>query len=112
MLRKHLLAAALVVAALTAPAAMPQKAEAQVIVSSPRLGVVVGTPYYNNGYYSNYGYYNGGAYYGQPYSNSTYYNGGYRPAYNTYRPYVNYGNGYYNNGYYGRGFVGGRVIRR
>ncbi len=117
MLRKPLLATAFVVATLAASATLPQTAKAQVFVSTPRLGVVVGTPYSNNGYYSNNSSYNAGAYYGQPYSNNVYhnggyYNGGYRPAYNTYRPYGNYNNGYYNNGFYGRGYVGGRVIRR
>jgi hypothetical protein len=77
MLRKTLLATALVVATVAIPALTPQKADAQFLFRGRGFSVGVGTPYYGG-----YGY---GGYYG-----------GYRPSYYGYPRY----------GYYNRGFVG------
>ena len=86
MLRKTLLATALVVAAVAIPALTPIEASAQVFFRGPRVGVSVGTPYYGGygGYYS-----------------------GYRPYYYGYPSYGYYNRGYYNNyGYYGPRYYG------
>jgi hypothetical protein len=84
MLRKTLLAAALVVATVAGAALTPKEADAQVFYRSPRVSVRVGTPYYGGGYYAPYR-----SYYGYP--SYGYYGGGY---YNNY--------GYYGPRYYGR----------
>jgi hypothetical protein len=92
MLKKALLAAALVVATVAIPALTPQKADAQIFFRGRGFGVGIGTPYYGGygGYYGGYGGY------------------GYRPYYAPY-----YG-GYYNYGYpryYGGRYYGGRYGR-
>ena len=58
MLKKALLATALVVATVAIPALTPQKADAQIFFRGPRFGVGIGTPYY--GGYGYNGYYGGG----------------------------------------------------
>lgn len=77
MLKKALLATALVVATVAIPALTPQKADAQIFVRGRGFGVGIGTPYYG-GYYGGYGY--RPYYYSTPYYGS-YYNYGYYPRY-------------------------------
>ncbi|MEI7685981.1 MAG: hypothetical protein WCL32_13225 [Planctomycetota bacterium] len=97
-MRKTFLAGAIVVATFVAAAAVPQQANAQIIIGGGRVGVGIGTPYYNNyyngGYYGR-GYYGGG--YNRPYYGNSYYGGGYNRSY--------YGNSYYGN--YSRPYYGG-----
>ena len=95
MLKKALLATALVVATVAIPALTPQKADAQIFVRGRGFGVAVGTPYY--GGYGGYGGYYGGYYGYRPYYSTPYY-GGY------------YNRGYSNYGYYPR-YYGGRYGR-
>jgi hypothetical protein len=85
MYKKAILATALALSAVAIPAALPQKADAQIVIGGRGFRVGVGT-----GYYGGYG-----GYYGYPRYG---YYGGYRPYYGSY--YTPYYGGYRNYGYY------------